>query len=312
MRIAVHKARGLGRLVAAGLGAFALAAQASQPSAPQVDHEEPIVVTGTQLTPDEARRRAVEFVRGAGVATSQRPVARWEDPVCPRVLGLQAPYAEMVETRLRTIAEEARIDVAREPCRPNIVVNFAPDAGAVVRAVAARAPRRLEEVPNGARAALLDGPAPVRWWYSTDTRSRDGMAARDTPLPAVGNTSNGAPIIPTGIPTLQHYGSSIVSTQAARVLIAATVVIDVARVEGMPLDAVASYAALVAFAEIRASDFSPSGSILGLFEADSRLRGMTEWDMAFLSALYRLPLDRTGRRHRGILVHELVAAERGR
>jgi hypothetical protein len=296
--------------LAAAFGGIALAAaQASQPS----DPAETIIVTGTKSTPEETRRRAVEFVRGAGVATAQRPVARWEDPVCPRVLGLQTPYAGMVEARLRTIAEETRIDVAREPCRTNIVVSFVADAGAVARAVAARAPRRLEEVPSGARAALLDGTAPVRWWYSTDTRGRDGMPARSAPPPwTEGNAEGGGSMIPAGIPILQQYDSSIVSTQAARVLTAATVVVDVNRVEGMPLDAVASYAALVAFAEIRASDFSPSGSILGLFEAESRLRALTEWDMAFLSALYRLPLDRTGRRHRGILVRELVATETGR
>jgi hypothetical protein len=144
-------------------------------------------------------------------------------------------------------------------------------------------------------------------------RSRDGMAARSAPPPwTEGNAEGGGSMIPNGLPTLQQYGSSIVSTQAARVLTSATVLVDVDRVEGMPLDSVASYAALVAFAEIRATDFAPSGSILGLFEAESDLRELTELDMAFLSALYRLPLDRNGRRHRGILVRALVAAETGR
>lgn len=298
----------------AALGGLALAAaQASQPSVPQADPAESIIVTGTRSTPEETRRRAVEFVRGAGVATSQRSVARWEDPVCPRALGLQPTYAGMVEEKLRTIAEAAGIGVAREPCRPNILVSFVADAGATVRAVAARAPRQLEEVPSEARAALLAGPAPVRWWYSTDTRSRDGLPARAAPPPwTAGNAEGGGSMLPAHMPTLQHYESSIVSTQAARVLTAATVVVDVGRVEGMPLDAVAAYAALVAFAEIRTDDFSPAGSILGLFDAESRLRAPTEWDMAFLRALYRLPLDRTGRRHRGMLVRELVAAETGR
>jgi hypothetical protein len=314
MRIAVRKMKKLARgALAAGIGGIALAAaQASQPPVPQADAAESIIVTGTKPTPEEARRRAVEFVRGSGVATSQRPVARWDDPVCPSVLGLQSTYAEMVETRLRSVAKEAGIGVAREPCRPNIVVSFASDANAVVRRVATRAPRRLEEVPAGARAALLDSAAPVRWWYSTDVRSRDGQPARAAPPPwTAGNAEGGGSMLPASMPSLQHYESTIISTQSARVLRAATVVIDVERVEGMSLDAIASYAALVAFAEIRASDFSPSGSILGLFEGESRLRELTEWDMAFLSALYRLPLDRTGRRHRGILVRELVAAETG-
>ena len=81
-------------------------------------------------------------------------------------------------------------------------------------------------------------------------------------------------------------------------------------VEGQPLTAVADYAAFVAFAEIRPNDPSPAGSILAMFDAGGRPE-FTDWDRAFLAALYRIPLDRMGRRHRGLLVRELVQAAGG-
>ena len=89
----------------------------------------------------------------------------------------------------------------------------------------------------------------------------------------------------------------------------ATVVVDVTRTDGLPLAAVASYAAMVAFAELRPGA-APPGSVLGLFAGAPVERDPTAWDLAFLRALYRLPLDRTARRQRGLLVSDLVTAVR--
>ncbi len=39
-----------------------------------------------------------------------------------------------------------------------------------------------------------------------------------------------------------------------------------------------------------------------------RARGLSDWDRAFLAALYRIPHARAGRQQRGLLVREIVAA----
>lgn len=310
MRRTVPSAKEMKRAAfAAGLGGIALAT--AQASVPEPVPPGTIVVTGTKMSREEAHDRAVEFVRGTGVATGRQSVARWVDPVCPRVIGLADNHAKVVEAKLRAIAEDAQIKVARAPCKANIAVSFTPDAGAVMRTIAAKSPRRLAEVPTGARDALVEGAAPVRWWYSSDTRSRHGMRGRNNPAPFAqgdgdSHAQGGGSMLPAGIPGIQHYDSSMISTQAVRVLTSATVVVDVSRIEQLPLDAVAAYAAFVAFAEVRAGDELPTGSILGLFAASSATREMSEWDLAFLRALYRLPLDREAPYHRGFLVRELV------
>ena len=47
-------------------------------------------------------------------------------------------------------------------------------------------------------------------------------------------------------------------------------------------------------------------SILGLFQPSSAESSLTDWDMAFLKSLYRMPLDRRSRIQRGHLVEALL------
>jgi len=305
----------------AALAGF-LCIAANQPAQPQPStnpSDPPIVVTGERLSPREARERAVSFIRGTGVAAGDRPVARWLDPVCVNVIGLSDRHAEIVRTRLQRIAQAAGVPVARGRCANNFAVIFTGDAGSVVRDVERRAPRRLSEVTGPARTRLIEGAMPIRWWYSTQPRSRHGLRqSTNSPNFAAGDASGqegqsagaagGGSILPSDVPNLYHYNSSIVSTQAVRALVSASVIVDVNQMR-LPLEAVASYVAMVGFAEIRENDFTSPGSILGMFEdSPSAPRAMTEWDLAFLRVLYRLPLDRDARRHRGLLVRDLLAA----
>jgi hypothetical protein len=248
------------------------------------------------------------------VARGDTPAARWVDPVCPRVLGLSEEGSRAAEARIRTMAADAGAEVAREPCDSNIVVTFAADAGALVREIDRRTPRRLAEVAPSARSALLTGSAPIRWWYMTETRGRHSGNGRTGSAPAamtnpVTHDGSGAGSTFAGdIPTIMHYENSIVSTLTNRVLTSASIVVDQDAVMGMRLEAVAAYAALVALAEIRSADAAPPGSILALFTAANPPRGLTAQDRAFLRALYRLPLDREARLQRSLLVGDMVAA----
>lgn len=295
------------------IGLLALGAMVGAAQAPSTglhsDPDAPIVVTGTRLTREMARDRAVEFVRELEVASGRTPAARWIDPVCPAVRGIAAPYARIVETRMRAIAAAAGIKTGGEGCQPNISVSFVRDAGALVRDVASRSPRRLMEVQPGDREALLNGEAPVRWWYVTEQRGRGGMrnAARSIQTssgPGAGPSLGGVGSLDTE--SLSQYSSSMVSTQVNRVLIDAAVVVDFDGASGHSLEAVAAYAAFVAFAEVRAAEATPRGSVLNMFAPDAFDDGLTDWDMAFLRALYGLQLDREAHQHRGLLVRDMV------
>jgi hypothetical protein len=279
------------------------------PAIAQDKPSETIVVRGTRIDPQQARQQAVDFVKKTGVAHGQQQVARWVVPICIKVIGLAAPQEARVVGLMLGIAREANIPVARVDCQPNVTVTFAPDAGQVVRHIYARKPRQLDELSGTEREQLLNGAAPVRWWYATQMLDRDGVKSNNLSAPWItageGNSPIGLPTV-DGVTSTQQYNSgSNVRTPTVRSLYGATVVVDASKAGKTPVDAIAAYAGMVAFAEMSASD-PPPDSILRLFQPDSIESSLTDWDIAFLKSLYRMPLDRRSRIQRGHLVEALL------
>lgn len=269
-----------------------------------------IIVRGTRIDPGQARERAVDFVKRTGVANGQQQVARWIIPICVKVFGLTTSQAVRIEDSMLDIAYEANMPVAGPGCQPNITVTFAPDAGDVVRHIYAKKPQQLREVSQSEREQLLSGEAPIRWWYATEMMDREGMRSNNISAPwLTAGEGTGAPVsLPTvdGVTTTQQYNSgSNVRTPTVRSLYGATVVVDASKAGNTPVDAIAAYSAMVAFAEMNASA-PPPDSILGLFQPFSVETSLTDWDMAFLKSLYRMPLDRRSRIQRGHLVEALL------
>lgn len=297
-------------IIGLSLAMMAGPASSQAPSEPRNDQGEQIVVTGTRLSAEEVRRQANDFVRKIGVAEGGKPVARWTDGICLHVLGLADRYAAKVVSSVHAAARAANVPIAKGKCDTNILISFSSDAAAEVRMMAMRAPGTLEQVPLADRADLRMGNAPIRWWYATRERTTEGRGDFGSAPGWVGGAEGGGSPLPGGLPTYGQYSSSVISTQMVRVLKAATIVIDMKAVEGQALDTVAAYAALVALAEIRRSDPPPPGSILAMFAGEPAPIGLTPRDETFLRSLYRLPLDRLGRKHRSLLVRDLVSAEK--
>lgn len=284
------------------LAAIALLGTAMPPLTGQDESLDPIIVTGTPVTKEEARKRALEFVRRTGVA-ELRPIARWMAPVCPHVIGVDDEVAAIVRQRVREVADVAGARVAPEGCSTNIAIVFVSDGRGLTRAMLRKSPKRLAELSPAARERVTQGDDAIRWWYSTQLQSRDAVSASTAPLPWVGGHSEGGgPVIQGAGPTLSHRGSSIVGTQAVRALTTATIVIDVEKAHGTPLDAVASFTAMVAMAEMDGDPPPPRNSILALFAGEDDRRALSSEDQTLLRAIYSLPPDREAHQHRRQLV----------
>ncbi|MFM5925108.1 MAG: hypothetical protein ACKOPG_13075 [Novosphingobium sp.] len=280
----------------------------------------PIVVVGKKLDKDQVKREVTDFVRQTGVTAQQESLARWVEGICPKVGGVDDKVAAIVVARIRSVARDAGVPVAAENCRTNIAVVFTEDGATMVREIADREPQRFSKMRPVMLKQLTRPDLPVRWWYGHETRARDGGRSSSIAPPwSTGDSSSesgqsgasgGGSILPMDgdSTSVNQYNSSLVSTQTIRVITSATVVIDVKQSDGFSLDAVASYAALVALAEIRI-DAKPTNSILSLFEMESEVREFTKRDSAFLKAIYLLPLDRRIGQQRGKLVGQLVQAE---
>lgn len=295
-------------LLAASLGVNLAAAPAAPPRA--ATGKDPIIVQGERLSEDAVKQRAAQFVRATGVAEGTVPAARWVDPVCVQVQGLEDKGKRAAEAKIRSVAEAAGIALAPASCKSNIVISFTADGAGLAQAIHKQDSRRLGQLSPRDREAVLASAAPVRWIYSTEVRGRNGEkliegGGAGQTMPST-HDGSGAGSSLGGDSTMMHYGSSIVSTQTNRVLTSAIVIIDTDDAMGRRLDALAAYAALVAFAEIRNADATPDGSILGMFGSSEPPRDLTPQDSAFLRALYHMPLDREAMRHRGQLVHEMT------
>ena len=267
-----------------------------------------VVVTNARLSPEEARKRAFDYVRRAGVAVGERPAARWIDKVCPRVTGLAGDAGPRIEARIREVAKAAGAPLAGEPCTPNATIRFVADARETTREIARRGDQ-MRELPVPVRRAVVEGDAPVRWWYKTGMRSRDGERMLNT-IPAFVGSENGqagqALPVASDSGIMSTYGSSLVSTQVARGIEGATLIVDADRVATQRLDALADYIALVTLAEVDPLVDPAPDSVLGLFAERSQATALSAWDERFLRALYSLTLDRRGRQHRGALAAALL------
>lgn len=287
---------------------IAAPAPARAQAAPTDDSE--IIVQGRAETAEDRRAAASAFVRQLGVAEGQKPVARWIDPVCVKVSGLSAAHAAIVKKRLRAVALAAGAPVDVAPCRTNVLVSFVERGGDMVRRLMRRAGSRFREVALTEREQLRSDTIPARWWYNTEIRDKYGQRANTAPLAWAGGAKAGSGSIMTEVAggSLNHYGSSLVSTQAIRALTSATIVIDANLVQGASLDSVAAHAALVVFAEIDRDASPPTGSILGLYRPDATARNLSERDRLFLRELYAMPLDRRARQQRNRLIARLAGA----
>lgn len=289
----------------------AIVALAAVPGQAAPSEGSPIVVSGKAPDKEEAERQAIEFVRQTGIAQGQTPAARWLDPVCIKVIGLQPEYAKRVEEKFSELARSVPVALARPGCEGNLAMVFSNDGAATARHITKRDPRGVSDVPVSLRSSMYDSKLPVRWWYHIAERSRAGVRASAVPSPwTAGNSESGNSVVPMdeSATMMNVHDASIVSTNVHRGIVRATVIIDTGAAAGKELDAVVSYAALVALAEIRRSDSPPAASILALFGPETAPRELTQQDLELLRTLYRIPLDRSARRHRGQLAKGLVDA----
>ncbi len=269
-------------LVVAALMGLASTATATQSAA-----DDEILVIGE--TKKEAQRQARSYVAELGVAAGERPAARWFDPICPRAIGLNALHASIVERQVRVVIRRAHAPLAAVGCEPNLMIAFTDGPKAVVRHVS-RKSTALHQVPTPYLRDLKYGPAPVRWWYITEVRSRDGTTS------IIGDS---------GKDQLSVGSSSFISTQTVRAITTATVIVDVDAADGLPLRSVVDYAALVGLAEIRGKA-SPPNSILSLFDGAASPRALTRRDVSFLDGLYRIHMDRSAHQQQRTLIGQMV------
>ena len=284
-----------------------------------------IIVTGKKLTKEEARRQASAFVRTATVIPQEDQFARRRDPLCPAVSGIEAKYVVKVVAKITSVADAVGVKMAKPGCSPNLLVHFTNDVSGYIAQMAKTRPDLLRTMRPDERLALKQSAVPMRWLYATEARGSDNMQlslggkSASVLMPGGSGIGAGGDVtigneavnLQSNRGTLNTYSASLIDTQMIVNLTSTIVIVDAEKSTGFTLESVAAHAAMVSLAQIKLStDYSTYPSILSMFSvikgADEAPRDLTEWDYAYLRALYKTPANRTARVQRTRIYSEMV------
>lgn len=212
----------------------------------------------------------------AAARVDDEPLARFEDRVCPGIVGLQRESAETLVGLIRGNLDALGRPAAEEAtCTPNVIVAFVSDGAAFLRNLEDKQDLLLVDMERAERKALLAETGPARALLKVWTRTRDGMrvSRRDnlTDLPQ----------------SYQAMAHSRIYTAARRDIVSALVLIDRDALAGVSLQQLADYATFRALTRTLPPAEARGASIVGLFETGAnRPAGLTEFDRRFLATLY--------------------------
>jgi hypothetical protein len=272
----------LGSALAALLISSSLNAQSTPPPV-----DESVVVEGQRV---EAETMVRETISGAGVT----PLARFEDKVCPGVVGLAQEQAERLLQMIRQNVTALGGKVDKAGCTANATVIFTEQPVEFVRKLAIKQPAYFDFSPAGIKQFTAQ-PRPVVSWHVEEFRDRDGnelgnsrelgMAKQrlmDQPAAA------GAPM---NARMLRNVAATRLYTSSRADMLFGFAVIDSGKIQGKTMEQLADVATLHLLLDIKPDAASNPASILSLFddraEGGGVPQGLSAYDRAMIEALYR-------------------------
>ena len=247
------------------------------PSPPPTDTDRDILVTGRlqdEPSRSEVSRQARAVTRPQNMYHG--PLARFEDRLCPGIMGLKPDYAALMIDRIRYNAEALDLWMGdEEGCTPNFIVAFVEDGQGQLAALEREHGYLFEELSVSERQELLAETGPVRVWTTTAMRSRDGMP--------IGRAQG-----LTDPPVVSMWSAHSKIYLAVREDITQVVVVfDKGQIAGKSLVQLADYATMRGLARTQPVEDDPTmDTILTLFHSSAPPARMTEFDAAYLAALY--------------------------
>lgn len=242
------------------------------------DEADSITVTGRRAASRaDVSRQARDIALHDGNRRSN-PLARFERPVCPGVMGMPEDLAEHLVGRIRYVAQIAGMDLAPEnECRPNVLVAVVPDGREGLEQLERGLPAMFSRMSVRERRALLSASGPVHVVTANVERTRDGFE-----IPP--REGQGAP------PTLSvPLAFSRIYLTTRQDIEGVVILVEAGALDGLSIVQLADYAAMRGFAETQAPDgeIMAMDTILTLFsEGNTAPQSLTNFDLAYLRSLY--------------------------
>jgi hypothetical protein len=252
---------------------------------------ERVIVNGERVAPDAAVHDFVESYSPPAAVSGK--IARWRIAACPVTVGLPKPMSAFVTARVKALASKVGAPVAAG-CKPNIDIVFTLNPQVLMDQVRAKSPYLLGYHDDAQAERVARVAHPVQAWYTTQTADLIGHPTIDTK-----QIHGGVITIPTDygnayapeIP-FTHVTGNRLSDGLSGELYHIIIVADLAAVGKEPIGPVADYIAMLALAQTGSFDACrPAASIVNLMVPDCdgrRPQAITDFDLAYLRALYRI------------------------
>jgi len=251
----------------------------------------------------EARRQAVEkrvytFVGKLTHSSrfSDESVPRWTQPLCFLVAGLPRDHGQFVVARLSQVATSVGARLRKVGCSrysANFYVVFTPNPAETLKYLQRRPALLFHDDARPQQIQRFLSPPKsevIRVWHNAEMVGRDGVPLDSGFAPCAS--------MPGTLVNCDTAGSRV-TLSAVQAFTQTVVVIDSTRLQGIQLGQLSDYIAMAGLVDVDIdANLGDAPSILRLFTdpPNERPQGLTEWDRAFLSALYhtdqRSPLQR--------------------
>ena len=272
--IAMTRVRIAVAAISAMLAAAPLAAQVgvrASTAAPATTNEDPIIVQGRKKELVQALRQLVQ-------PSAHEQLARFEDKICPMVIGMPRDWTPRLTKIIRDNVIAAGGTLQPEGCKPNALAIFIDQPRELVGALHKDAPFFFTMTPRTFNqfAAL---PGPVWSWHVTDMRSRDGVQL----APGTMMTGEG------DFAVVKNASASRLYSNIRDDMLVGFVVIDRQRTVGKSLRQLGDLATMHLLLDVRQNAGAmEKGSILALFEPGDTppLERMSRFDKGALTGFY--------------------------
>jgi hypothetical protein len=304
-------------LASAGVPAFAQGAPRPAPT-------ESVTVTGIK----DVDAAVTKFVGSMTVPTRVADrLARWRQGICPLTAGLRPDAVKFVIKRIRDVAAQVGAPVNdRADCKANIEIMFTTTPQALLDTIFIQYPYILGYHDNSAQATKLATVVwPIQSWYSTATDDLRGNVLIDgikkngmgmtLDMPSVpagwgGGMQTVSPTVTMNLPDAQVTnvtGSRLgdgVSSDFHHVVVVA----EPAKLLGYEIGTLADYIALLALSQtVQPEQCQELPTILNLLAPGCTVRptSLTNVDLAYLRALYKMTPTTTVRGQRSEIVYQM-------
>ncbi len=258
-------------LTTAAAGAPAPGAATGNQPAPEVDGAgQPTVTIEARREQERIEREVRSFISTVAVNDWQEPLARWEEAVCPLVLGLPSEHSTAIFKRVAEITADVGLPLGPRDCSPNLLILATREPAAQLQQLWTTYPKMLnDDRGRGGIDRFIHGSQPIRAWHN---------ACSEAPTTEKG--------LRTGARCRGRTVGSLISVEAVRSIYSAVVVVDLQQTRGLDDRQLAGYAAMVALSLTRDNGAPSEPSILRLFSEPPKPQDLSSWDRAFLKALY--------------------------